>query len=82
MDEFVTSVRTLLTFVGNVVAHPAEAKYRRIRMNNANFQLRLGRHRGRGHSHPASHGNLNLHVCSLCTGLPMLIRRALLSGPP
>ena len=54
MDDFVTSVRTLLTFVGNVVAHPAEAKYRRIRMNNANFQLRLGRHRGRGREPPPS----------------------------
>jgi hypothetical protein len=46
MPEFITSVRTLLTFVGNMVGHPGEAKYRRVRLTNATFQTRLGRHHG------------------------------------
>ena len=46
MDEFVTSVRTLLTFVGNVLAHPGEDKYRSVKMNNNTFNQRLGRHNG------------------------------------
>ena len=46
MDDFVTSVQTLLTFVGNVLAHPGEDKYRSVKMNNNTFNQRLGRHNG------------------------------------
>ena len=46
MSEFITSVKTLLTFVGNVVNHPGDSKYARVRTTNATFQSRLGRHPG------------------------------------
>jgi len=46
LGEFVAATRTLLVFVGNVVTHPGEAKYRRVRLANAAFQSKLGRHAG------------------------------------
>jgi thioredoxin 1 len=46
LHEFVAATRTLLVFVGNVVTHPGEAKYRRVRLANAAFQSKLGRHAG------------------------------------
>lgn len=39
--EFVVAVRTLLTFVRNVVDHPGQAKYRKVRTANTVFQNRL-----------------------------------------
>jgi thioredoxin 1 len=46
LGEFVAATRTLLVFVGNVVTHPGEAKYRRVRVANAAFQSKLGRFAG------------------------------------
>jgi thioredoxin 1 len=46
LHEFVAATRTLLVFVGNVVTHPGEAKYRRVRLGNAAFQSKLGRFAG------------------------------------
>jgi thioredoxin 1 len=46
LHEFVAATRTLLVFVGNVVTHPGEAKYRRVRLANAAFQSKLGRFAG------------------------------------
>ena len=46
LGEFIAATRTLLVFVGNVMAHPGEAKYRRVRLANAAFQSKLGRHAG------------------------------------
>ena len=46
LGEFIAATRTLLVFVGNVVTHPGEAKYRRVRLANAAFQSKLGRHAG------------------------------------
>lgn len=46
LGEFVAATRTLLVFVGNVVTHPGEAKYRRVRLANAAFQSKLGRFAG------------------------------------
>ena len=46
LDEFVVSARTLLTFVGNVLDKPGEAKYRRVRTRNPTFRAKLGRHPG------------------------------------
>lgn len=39
--DFVVAVKTLLTFVKNVVDHPMEEKYRRVRTSNSTFQARL-----------------------------------------
>lgn len=41
-QDFVVAVRTLLTFVKNVVDHPGEEKYRRVRTSNNTFHTRLG----------------------------------------
>lgn len=41
-QDFVVAVRTLLTFVKNVVDHPGQEKYRRVRTSNNTFQTRLG----------------------------------------
>jgi thioredoxin 1 len=46
LPEFVAAARALLVFVGNIVTHPGEAKYRRVRLANAAFQKKLGRHAG------------------------------------
>lgn len=40
-QEFIVAVRTLLTFVRNVVNHPGEAKYCKVRTANQTFQTRL-----------------------------------------
>jgi thiol-disulfide isomerase/thioredoxin len=42
LEELKAAVRALLTFVGNVVAHPSEARYRRVRIANAAFSTSLG----------------------------------------
>jgi thiol-disulfide isomerase/thioredoxin len=42
LPDFAAAVRTLLTFVGNVVAHPSDARYRRVRTSNAAFAAKLG----------------------------------------
>ena len=42
LEELKAAVRALLTFVGNVIAHPGEARYRRVRMANAAFSTSLG----------------------------------------
>lgn len=39
--DFVVAVRTLLTFVRNVVEHPGQEKYRKVRTANNTFQTRL-----------------------------------------
>lgn len=39
--DFIVAVRTLLTFVRNVVDHPGEEKYRKVRTGNNTFQTRL-----------------------------------------
>lgn len=41
-DEFVAAAKTLLTFVGNVIDHPQEEKYRRVKMSNPGFRSKLG----------------------------------------
>lgn len=41
-EDFLASVRTLLTFVANVLAHPGDPKYRRVRTSNAAFAQRVG----------------------------------------
>ena len=46
LGEFVAATRTLLVFVGNVVTHPGEAEYRRVRLANAAFQSKPRRHAG------------------------------------
>lgn len=46
MSEFVTAVRTLLTFVRNVVNNPGLEKYRKVRTANSTFQNRLGSKQG------------------------------------
>lgn len=46
MSEFVVAVRTLLTFVRNVVNNPALEKYRKVRTANSTFQNRLGSKQG------------------------------------
>lgn len=45
-DEFVTATKTLLTFVANVLNHPGETRYRRVRAINAKYVLKLGRYDG------------------------------------
>lgn len=40
-QQFTVAVRTLLTFVRNVVNNPGEAKYRKVRTANQTFQTRL-----------------------------------------
>jgi hypothetical protein len=45
-DEFVTGTRTMLTFVGNCVKDPSNPKFRKVRVSNATFHSRLGRHTG------------------------------------
>jgi thioredoxin 1 len=42
LPEFGAAVRSLLIFVGNVVTHPTEARYRRVRIANAAFATSLG----------------------------------------
>jgi hypothetical protein len=42
LPDFAAAVRALLTFVGNVVAHPSDARYRRVRTSNAAFAAKLG----------------------------------------
>ena len=42
LEELKAAVRALLTFVGNVIAHPSEPRYRRVRMANAAFSTSLG----------------------------------------
>jgi thiol-disulfide isomerase/thioredoxin len=46
LPEFGAAVRSLLIFVGNVVTHPTEARYRRVRIANAAFATSLGRRPG------------------------------------
>lgn len=41
-SEFIVAVRTLLTFVRNVVDNPGEEKYQKVRSGNSVFQSRLG----------------------------------------
>ena len=45
-DEFVTTTKTLLAFVANVLNHPGEASHRRVRTINAKYALKLGRYDG------------------------------------
>lgn len=45
-DDFVVATRTLLTFIGNVLKHPADPKFRRVRLSNPSFQSRLGSRTG------------------------------------
>ena len=45
-DEFVTATKTLLTFVANVLNHPGETRYRRVRAINGKYVLKLGRYDG------------------------------------
>jgi len=40
-DEFTIASRTLLAYMKNIVLHSSEEKYRRIRVNNAQFQNKL-----------------------------------------
>lgn len=35
-------LQTFLIYVSNIIKHPLEAKYRKIRVGNANYQVRLG----------------------------------------
>lgn len=44
--DFIVAVRTLLTFVRNVVDHPGQEKYRRVRTANSTFQTRLASRTG------------------------------------
>lgn len=46
MSDFIIAVRTLLTFVQNIVANPGMEKYRKVRTGNSTFQTRLGSKRG------------------------------------
>lgn len=46
MTEFIVAVRTLLTFVRNMVNNPNLEKYRRVRTSNSTFQTRLGSKQG------------------------------------
>ena len=41
-DQFLEASRTLLRFLDNILAHPAEAKYRRVKVNNAAFAAKVG----------------------------------------
>lgn len=41
-EEFVAAAKTLLVFVGNVLDHPGEERYRRVKAGNAAFQSKLG----------------------------------------
>jgi len=41
-DEFCAAARTLLTFVSNVIAHPDDPKYKRVRASNSRFHNTLG----------------------------------------
>eukprot|EP00854_Cymbomonas_tetramitiformis_P004630 gene4630-5671_t len=45
-DDFVVATRTLLTFIGNVLKHPTDPKFRRVRLSNPSFQSRLGSRTG------------------------------------
>lgn len=40
--EFLTTSRTILTYMRNIALHPEEQKYRRIRVSNKHFLERLG----------------------------------------
>ncbi|KAI0566160.1 Ubiquitin [Gracilaria domingensis] len=40
-QDFIVAVRTLLTFVRNVVNNPGQGKYRKVRTANSTFQTRL-----------------------------------------
>eukprot|EP00178_Gracilaria_changii_P011440 TRINITY_DN325_c0_g1_i1.p1 TRINITY_DN325_c0_g1~~TRINITY_DN325_c0_g1_i1.p1 ORF type:complete len:787 (+),score=161.72 TRINITY_DN325_c0_g1_i1:72-2432(+) len=40
-QDFIVAVRTLLTFVRNVVNNPGQGKYRKVRTGNSTFQTRL-----------------------------------------
>lgn len=42
-DQFLTASKTLAAYVGNIVNNPDEAKYRKIKLSNSNFQNKLGR---------------------------------------
>lgn len=44
--EFIVAVRTLLTFVRNIVSNPGIEKYRRVRTGNSTFHSRLGSKQG------------------------------------
>lgn len=46
LSDFIVAVRTLLTFVGNIVSNPGMEKYRRVRTANSTFQSRLGSKQG------------------------------------
>lgn len=41
-ERFQAAAATMLKLVGNVAAHPAEAKYRDIKLSNAAIQQRVG----------------------------------------
>lgn len=41
-DEFIAAAKVLLHFVGNILEHPGEAKYTRVRASNASFVRQLG----------------------------------------
>jgi len=41
-QDFIAATKTFLSFIGNCVNNPTEAKYRRIRQGNPSFQSRLG----------------------------------------
>lgn len=43
-QDFIVAVRTLLTFVRNVVDHPHDPKYQRVRTGNNAYQSRVARH--------------------------------------
>jgi hypothetical protein len=40
--EFVAAARTLLAYVANLLDHPGDERYHRIKLSNAAFQSRLG----------------------------------------
>ena len=42
-DQFLTASKTLAAYVGNIVNNPDDAKYRKIKLSNSNFQNKLGR---------------------------------------
>ena len=41
-EEFITASKTLAAYVNNIVTHPMELKYRKIKLSNSKFKERLG----------------------------------------
>jgi len=40
--EFIAATKALLVYAGNVVEHPGESKYRKVRLSNQGFQSKVG----------------------------------------